>query len=280
MVSRFWGAAVILLLLFSAGGATAADSGTAGPAWIDDYARALQLAKEQDKLLVIDFYTSWCQYCKALEKKAFGDPKVVPLTQKFVMAKLDAEVAKAAASRYQPEGFPTVVIATSEGEEILRFSGSRTAEQVYTVLEGIVRVGPELAANLRRAGQDKKNFRAREAVGKAYLELGITDLALEQLQLAAKAAKGAPQVGSTGAESDQARIQMALSQAALREEDFRLAAQTLEKLIQDNPTSPRLEEYFLGLEQAYTAWGKTDHAAAVRTRRQKQFPPSKPAGAA
>lgn len=46
----------------------------------------------QDKKILIDMYTSWCGWCKVMDKKTFTDPEVVRVLNKdFVLIKFDAE---------------------------------------------------------------------------------------------------------------------------------------------------------------------------------------------
>ena len=53
---------------------------------------AVELNKTHPKKLMVDVYTSWCGWCKVMDKKTFTDPKVIALIQKnFYPVKLDAE---------------------------------------------------------------------------------------------------------------------------------------------------------------------------------------------
>ncbi len=55
-------------------------------------AQAEQANPKQEKLYFIDFYTSWCGWCKKMDNTTFTDPVVVAIfNQYFIPIKFDAE---------------------------------------------------------------------------------------------------------------------------------------------------------------------------------------------
>lgn len=83
---------------------------------------ALKKAKEESKLVFIDFYTEWCAPCKKMEKNIFPLPDVGQVYNKnFVNLKLDAEKeGKAIASQYNVTGYPTLLYLDTDGKVLLR----------------------------------------------------------------------------------------------------------------------------------------------------------------
>lgn len=54
---------------------------------------AVELNKKQPKKLLVDVYTSWCGWCKVMDKETFTDPKVAEyLNKNYYCVKLDAEM--------------------------------------------------------------------------------------------------------------------------------------------------------------------------------------------
>jgi len=241
-------------------------------AWLEDFGSTLDQAKQSNKPIMIDFYTTWCVYCRKLEKDAFGDARVIELSKQFVPARLDAEVHKTAATRYRPEGFPVVLFLTPTGQEILRVQGYKTADQLLLISNEVLRVGPVMAENLARVSKNKKDYAAHEALGSAYLTMGLGDKAEPHLAQALKSLPVEARTAPPGAESDEARLQFLIGQASAADKDYKKASATLEKLIDTNPTSPRCADYYRELERIYTDWGKTSEAETTRAKRVEACP--------
>lgn len=74
----------------------------------------LDEAKQKDKLILIDFYTSWCGPCKMMDAQVFPDPMVSKTLQDhYLVLKLDAEtdaLGKVLAARYIVRSYPTFLI--------------------------------------------------------------------------------------------------------------------------------------------------------------------------
>ncbi len=149
-------------------------AGSAGEIpWIEDWGTALATAKKQQRPLLVDFHTSWCAFCVKLEKESFGREDVAKLARDhFVCARLDADVQKAATLRYRPSGYPTVVFATPAGDEIWRFEGFKTADQLRSILDKVIAVAPRIIELRARVRANRKDPGPVLELGKIYLDLG------------------------------------------------------------------------------------------------------------
>lgn len=89
-------------------------------------------AADQDKLIFIDVYATWCAPCKFLASDIFPDSKVGKfMNANFVNAKFDAEKGEGEeiAKKYNIRSYPTMLILNSKGEEVGRIIGAdRTPE--------------------------------------------------------------------------------------------------------------------------------------------------------
>jgi thiol-disulfide isomerase/thioredoxin len=87
---------------------------------------ASKLAGQTDKIVLVDFYTTWCGPCKMLDKTTWTDAAVIQLLeQKTVALRIDAEKEAALSKRYKIEAYPSVLLIKPDGTEIDRLVGYR-----------------------------------------------------------------------------------------------------------------------------------------------------------
>lgn len=235
-----------------------------GITWLDDYKTTLNKAGELNRLVMVEFYTSWCLYCGKLEKETMGDPRVVEMAGDFVCARLDADVQKAAATRYQPEGYPTVVFATSSGEEIVKISGFRAADPFVKVMRTVKKRGPEIAGFMARIEDNPKDFEARKELGSIFLDLGLGGKAEEHLMVAAK--------NKNMTADEDCAIQFLLGRAAAEEENYRRACKIFQRLIDNDPHGSHIAEYYLEMGRAYLNAGQENKAKKIFAEIASRFP--------
>lgn len=78
--------------------------------------RAARLASDRKTLLLVDFTTEWCGWCRKLEREVYPDPAVSGQLSRVVYFRIDAEREGAAlARRYGVDGFPTLLFLTPSG---------------------------------------------------------------------------------------------------------------------------------------------------------------------
>jgi thiol-disulfide isomerase/thioredoxin len=87
---------------------------------------ASKLAGQTGKIVLVDFYTTWCGPCKLLDKTTWTDAAVIQLLeQKTVALRIDAEKEAALSARYKIEAYPSVLLIKPDGTEIDRLVGYR-----------------------------------------------------------------------------------------------------------------------------------------------------------
>ena len=99
--------------------------------WTDDYAKAMEKAKAENKHVLLDFTGSdWCGWCMKLDKEIFDKPQFKTFAKDtLVLVKVDFPQAtpisaktKAQNAKLQKQfavtGYPTLFILDTEGKQV------------------------------------------------------------------------------------------------------------------------------------------------------------------
>lgn len=88
-----------------------------GDRWYTDLDEAMQVASKTGRLILLDFYTDWCHWCKELESKVYPEEDFKKMSKYFVFCKVDAEKGKgvAWAKKYGVSGYPTIKFLRADG---------------------------------------------------------------------------------------------------------------------------------------------------------------------
>lgn len=123
----------ILSILFCAMGLTALAQTNFRHISFDE---AVAAAKQENKLVFIDFYTDWCGPCKKMARDVFPQKKVGDfLNEKFVCVKLNAEKeGKEQAARFRVKAYPTFLVLNTKEEIQLEMKGAMLADSFIAKL--------------------------------------------------------------------------------------------------------------------------------------------------
>jgi len=82
---------------------------------------ALKKAKDENKLIFLEAYASWCGPCKMMKRKTFTDKAVADFyNQNFINVAVDMEEGEGPvlASRFSVSSYPSLVYIRSDGSAI------------------------------------------------------------------------------------------------------------------------------------------------------------------
>lgn len=126
--------------------ADAASAATETPSgWSTNFDESIDQAEKGHKLVLADFYTSWCGWCKQLDKTTFADPEFMQyVNEHFIPVKLNAEdngEGQRTAEKNDVSAFPTGLVFAPNGKVIGRIFGYAPAEQYKAKLVKIAKKG-------------------------------------------------------------------------------------------------------------------------------------------
>jgi thiol:disulfide interchange protein len=100
-----------------------------------DWAKATEQAKAQNKLIFLDIYASWCGPCKMLKKNTFSDEKVGSFfNEHFINVSVDGEkgVGPQLAQQYGIQAYPSLIVTDASGKPVLYTMGYMEASDLMS----------------------------------------------------------------------------------------------------------------------------------------------------
>jgi hypothetical protein len=104
----------------------------------DDYAAALQKAREQHLPLFVEAWAPWCQSCRSMRATVLTDSALLPHAGRFVWLAIDTDQPgnEAFLRRFPVDTWPTVLVLDAERESVVaRSLGAVSVPQLLAFLE-------------------------------------------------------------------------------------------------------------------------------------------------
>ncbi len=103
--------------------------------WMTSFEDAKKLSIATNKLIVIDFWATWCKPCIKMESDTWNQPEVQELLNGFVPLKIDIDVFRKISNKYSANRIPYVLIVDANGEVIYNETGYKDKNQMLKVLK-------------------------------------------------------------------------------------------------------------------------------------------------
>ena len=211
--------------------------------WIEDLEAASQLAKDSEKLMLIEFYSDQCYWCDQLDRNTFTDAEIIQLTSEFVCLKLNSstdENALTLAKKYDISGYPTTIFAESGVEEIDRIFGYREPQAFRPVMKQLLRDQKQIEGLKHRISRYPDELESNFQLAMLYLKRKKIDDAAPLIQ----------KLSDTNlSKADQAQLLMAYGLALAVAKRYSEALESFEQVIRVSPKNKLLgqKEYYLGI---------------------------------
>lgn len=101
---------------------------------------ARSAAAQEEKMIFVDVYTTWCPPCKFMDEKIFPQKEVGDyFNSNFINTKFDAGKGEGIkiAEIYNIKNYPTYLILDKEGKELGRITGMKEAGVLIDMVEKI-----------------------------------------------------------------------------------------------------------------------------------------------
>lgn len=133
------------------------------------------LAKNQNKNILIDYYTNWCVPCKELDKYVFENSKIGKyINEHYVAVKLNAETRYGylIGRKYELlRSYPTIIFLKSNGKEIDRVIGFIEPVQYFQQIKDYTK-GVNTLTDLLKKDKNNGNDSLKYKIGLKLTERG------------------------------------------------------------------------------------------------------------
>ena len=103
-------------------------------------------AAESNKLLLIDFYATWCYPCKQMEREVFSRTEASEALGNWVAVKVDVDRQAKPPQLFQVVSVPTLVALSPQGKEIARVNTGMDLQQFVDWIKKVENIAAGRAA--------------------------------------------------------------------------------------------------------------------------------------
>ncbi len=104
----------------------------------DQLTAIMEKAKKENKVVFIDFFTTWCAPCRLMDQSVFSDEDVATyMNQNCLSMKINAEKGEGVALKVQfnVNAYPTYIFIDGEGNEVVKKTGSLSIEEFKKLMK-------------------------------------------------------------------------------------------------------------------------------------------------
>lgn len=100
----------------------------------------LDLAKEKEKLVFVDFHADWCTMCRAMEAEVFTDPALAKyINENFINYKVNSEKGSGPnlVFLYKIRALPSLLFLDTRGRVLFSTEGYMSAHTLLDMAKGL-----------------------------------------------------------------------------------------------------------------------------------------------
>jgi len=160
------------ILLFLLGGLLLSATAGAQIHLLRNYELGRSIASKSGRLMVMDFWASWCRPCKDMDVELWQNPETQKFATYFVGVRINVETEKSLVKKFQANSLPKVIIATVNGDIIWEQEGYDEANTFLRIFEALPSNVDELNKHLLVLATNKNDLQSNYSAGLEFQRLG------------------------------------------------------------------------------------------------------------
>lgn len=105
--------------------------------WETKLDRAVAVARETNQPVLIEFWATWCEVCRDMDRDVYTNEGVAAAMAKVRPVKVDIDREPGLKRKYEVDGTPTLIVADSYGREMFRYLGALPPDRLRQLLEAL-----------------------------------------------------------------------------------------------------------------------------------------------
>lgn len=103
--------------------------------WYTNFENARKVAITTNKLIIVDFWATWCGPCKKMDSEVWSDTEIQKKMGSFVPLKIDLDIKRNLANRFNVKAIPYIFIIDGNGEIVFQSRGYMDKQETLEMLE-------------------------------------------------------------------------------------------------------------------------------------------------
>lgn len=103
--------------------------------WLTSLDQAKKIALGSNKLILVDFWATWCGPCKRMDAESWSKKEVQILMNDYVSVKIDIDRNRSLAQKYGVQGIPYIFIMDGNGKVVYQQMSYKRKSEVIKLLK-------------------------------------------------------------------------------------------------------------------------------------------------